>query len=101
VRPINWAATEAVHAWLRHTGSQHQALERHLPRRGHVSTRLPDGQWARFWSQGDDNMASRIFWREWHGIEPEQTLLFEQFGTPPVWWTGVDWVDQTVVELLS
>jgi len=80
VRPINWAATEAVHAWLRHTGSQHDALVRHLPRRGHVGTRLPGGQWARFWSQGDDNMASRVFWRQWHGIDPEQTLLFEQLA---------------------
>lgn len=80
VRPINWAATEAVHAWLRHTGTQHDALVRHLPRRGHVCTRLPDGQWARFWSQGDDNIASRIYWREWHGIEPEQTLLFERLA---------------------
>jgi FkbM family methyltransferase len=77
VAPINWAATSAVRAGLRLTGSQGEALARHLPRSGRVSTRLPDGQWARFWSRGDDNITSQIYWREWHGVEPEQTLLFE------------------------
>lgn len=78
--PMNWALTQSVRAVLRSTGRQQENLVRHLPRSGRVSSRLPNGRWARFGSRGDDGVANEVFWREWHGYEPEQTLLFHELA---------------------
>lgn len=78
--PVNWPLTNGVRAVMRSTGRRSESLVQHLPRSGRVCSRLPDGQWARFWSRGDDGVANDVFWREWHGLEPEQTLLFHEFA---------------------
>jgi FkbM family methyltransferase len=78
--PTNWALTHGARATLRATGRSHDGLVRHLPHSGRVRTRLPNGTWARFQSRGDDGIANDVFWREWHGVEPEQTVLFYELA---------------------
>lgn len=70
----------ACGATIRVTGRSQESLVRHLPRSGRVSTLLPNGSSARFRSRGDDVIANDVFWHEWHGVEPEQTVLFYEFA---------------------
>jgi FkbM family methyltransferase len=78
--PVNWPLTHGVRAAIRATGRPAERLVQHLPRSGRVKSLLPNGRWARFRSRGDDGVANHVFWHEWHGLEPEQTVLFYEIA---------------------
>jgi FkbM family methyltransferase len=75
-RPLNYLATSSVRSLMRLSGRESDFVVRHLPRSGTVDVALPDGRRAKFWSQGDDYIANRLFWRGWQAHEPEATALW-------------------------
>jgi FkbM family methyltransferase len=73
---LNVPATALSRGALRLAGARSEFLVKHLPRSGTVVSRLPNGARMRLWSKGDDWVSNQVFWREWHGYEPETTPLF-------------------------
>jgi FkbM family methyltransferase len=76
--PLNHPVTSAVRAVLPTPARAHPFVARFLPRSGVVEAPLPDGRAFRMWSQGDDDIATTLFWRDWAGHEPETTTAFYQ-----------------------
>ncbi|MDT5269281.1 MAG: hypothetical protein QOH49_1467 [Acidobacteriota bacterium] len=73
-QPLNRLATSVARAC---GGSSSEWLIKHLPRSGMVTSTLPNGRVLKLWSDGDDWITSRVFWRGWTDYEPEITpLLF-------------------------
>ena len=75
-QPFNFLATSTVRALLRLSGTESQAVIRHLHRVGRVECRLPNGRSLRLWSLGDDWVSNQVFWRGWKAYEPETTPWF-------------------------
>lgn len=80
-QPFNGLATSAIKTFLKATRLHSEFMIKHLPRSGNVSSRLPNGQWLRLRSLGDDWISNQVFWREWSGYEPEITPLFYRLAT--------------------
>ena len=80
-RPFNGLATSAIKGFLKATHLHSEFVIKHLPRTGDVVSRLPDGRLLRLRSRGDDWISNQVFWREWHGYEPETTPLFYRLAT--------------------
>ena len=74
--PLNRPVTSAVRAALPTAARAHPFVARFLPRSGVVEAPLPDGRVFRMWSQGDDDIATTLFWRNWAGHEPETAMAF-------------------------
>ncbi len=53
-----------------------QSVRRHLPVRGLVERRLPNGGVLRLWTDGDESIASTVFWGAWDSHEPETSGVF-------------------------
>lgn len=75
--PLNHLATTAIKKSFSPWGYPPQRLTKHLPRIGLVEARLPNGRVLHLWSQGDDGIASQVFWEGWNGyiifeVLPEQ-----------------------------
>jgi FkbM family methyltransferase len=51
-----------------------------LPRSGPVTVEVPGGPTFRMWSRGDDNIATRLFWRGFEGFEPETAMMFARLA---------------------
>lgn len=79
-QPLNFVVTGGVRALLRLSNTQCEAVISHLPHRGHVRDRLPDGSLLRLWSEGDDFLANQVFWRGWRGYEPQVTPTFHSLA---------------------
>jgi FkbM family methyltransferase len=75
-QPLNRFATASVRAGLGALGLRSELLIRHLHRVGDVDSPLPNGRVLRLWSEADDWVSNQVFWRGWHGYEPETTPLF-------------------------
>ena len=69
--PVNRPLTGVVRAALPQPARAWPPLARFLPRAGLVEATLPSGAPFRLWSQGDDDIASAVFWAGWAGHEPE------------------------------
>lgn len=81
MKGINAVATSTVRAGLRATRTTSGPAERHLPRVGTSSSRLPNGRVLRMWSQADDKVANRLYWRGWRGYEPEVAARFFELAS--------------------
>jgi FkbM family methyltransferase len=67
VETLNHAATSVARA----IGlARFESFVSHLPRTGEVDVQLPDGA-MKLWSQADDWMTSRIWWRGYRAVEGE------------------------------
>lgn len=75
-QPFNSFATSAIRAILRASRARSETVIKHLHRLGEVTDELPNGRMLRLWSQADDWISNQVFWRGWHGYEPETTALF-------------------------
>ena len=76
---INRPITTVVRAASRVVGFEpywHMRLMRHLPRTGLIEASLPGGRTLRMWSEGDDDIASAVYYKGWSGYEPETSELF-------------------------
>jgi FkbM family methyltransferase len=80
-QPLNWLATSSLRAGLNLLSVHPEAVVKHLHRVGPVACRLPNGRTLRFWSRGDDWVSNQVFWRGWHGYEPETVPLFFRLAT--------------------
>jgi FkbM family methyltransferase len=68
---LNRAATR-VSARIAATGRRTaDELERHGLRAGEIRVPLPNGAELCLWSDGNDAMASHVWWRGWDGYQPE------------------------------
>ena len=74
--PLKRPVTSAVRAALPTGARAHPFVARFLPRSGVVEAPLPDGRIFRMWSQGDDDIATTLFWRDGAGHEPDTTVAF-------------------------
>ena len=74
--PVNRPVTSVVRAALPDAARRHPFVARYLPRAGVVEAPLPDRRMFRMWSQGDDDIATTLFWRDWAGHEPETSQAF-------------------------
>jgi FkbM family methyltransferase len=72
-RPFNHVATTTVKTLF---GARSEFAVKHLPRTGEVKSTLPNGRVLRLTSRGDDWVSNQVFWREWHGYEPETSPVF-------------------------
>jgi FkbM family methyltransferase len=79
--PLNIPVTTACRAGLRTIGRESRLLVRYLPRTGLVEAVLPSGETLRMWSLGDDQIASRVFWRGWSGHESETSSYFYELAS--------------------
>ncbi|HEY6547477.1 MAG TPA: FkbM family methyltransferase, partial [Vicinamibacteria bacterium] len=75
-QPFNGVATTTCRALLRPFGRVPDSLVRHLPRRGRVSCRLPNGRQLILDTEADDWISNQVFWRGWDAYEPEATPIF-------------------------
>jgi len=79
--PVNRALTTGVRAALPQGSTLREPAARYLPRAGLVEAPLPDGRVLRMRSRGDDDIATRLFWFDWAGHEPETARPFYELAT--------------------
>jgi FkbM family methyltransferase len=73
-RVVNVPLTSA----LRKAGLRSEFWLRHLPRVGVVTIALPMGQPVRMFSEADDWITSRLWWRGWLAVEPASVRIWAQ-----------------------
>lgn len=78
--PLNRPLTGLLRAALPSRLQHHPSVARYVPRVGLVQAPLPDGRVLRMASQGDDDIASPLFWRGWDGHETETARLFYELA---------------------
>lgn len=74
-QPFNWTTTSLIKS-LFAFGDPPELIRKHLPRCGTVRVKLPNGRWLYLWSQGDDWIASQVYWRGWADYEPDVAPLY-------------------------
>lgn len=80
-QPFNYLTTTAVKGALNVAGIRSETVIKHLHRMGTVSCRLPNGRTLRLWSRADDWVSNQVYWRGWHGYEPETAPVFFRLAT--------------------
>lgn len=80
-QPFNRSATAIVRCFLATTRLHSEFIIKHLHRTGTVKRELPNGRTLFLWSRGDDWVSNQVYWRNWHGYEPESTPLFFRLAT--------------------
>jgi FkbM family methyltransferase len=80
-QPFNLVLTSGIRLMLTKTAVRSELPVRHLPKVGRVQRRLPNGRRLQLWSAGDDQIATRVFWKGWAGHEPETAAVFFRLAT--------------------
>lgn len=80
-QPFNVLSTTSIRWLLNLSGLKSEKVIKHLHRTGTVRCRLPNGRTLITRSNADDWVSNQIFWRDWHGYEPEVSSLFFQLAT--------------------
>lgn len=80
-QPLNYLTVSTLRAASDAIGVQSEFLVKHLPKVGLVKRRLPNGKILMLTGRGDDWISNQVFWRGWHGYEPEMCSLFYDFAS--------------------
>lgn len=75
-QPFNRLATSGTKSLFSSVGLKPEFFVKHLHRMDLVESRLPNGRVFKLNSKADDWVSNQVFWREWHGYEPETSPLF-------------------------